>query len=92
MAQIPDMPADVAMRLVRAYGRLAFEIIGDASTVADLGTDFGYGLSEAELAYLRKAEYAQSAEDILWRRSKLWLHLSADQRQAVADWLENGAG
>ena len=91
MAQIPDMPADTAMRLVRAYGRLAFEIIGDARTVADLGTDFGYGLSEAELAYLRKAEYAQSAEDILWRRSKLWLHLNPAQRQAVANWLENGA-
>ena len=52
--------------------------------VADLGQDLGGGLSEREVAYLKANEWAETAEDILWRRSKLGLHLDESQRAAVA--------
>ena len=44
------------------------------------------GLFEVELNYLRDQEWARSADDVLWRRTKLGLHLSAEQRAVVADW------
>lgn len=88
-AQIPDMPAAVALRLVRAYGTNCAIFLGDAKKMADLGTDFGYGLSEAELRYLIQYEYAQTAEDVLTRRSKLYLHLAANQQEAVARWMDS---
>ena len=49
-------------------------------------------LFEAELNYLRRFEWARSGEDVLWRRSKLGLHLGAEQRAAVVAWMENAAG
>ena len=49
------------------------------------------GVFAAELAYLRDQEWARTAEDVLWRRSKLGLHLDPAQRQAVADWLQGPA-
>ncbi len=52
--------------------------------MGDLGRDFGGGLTEAELAWLRREEWAETAEDVLWRRSKLGLHLSEPERAAVA--------
>ena len=55
--------------------------------MADLGEDFGGGLHEAELAYLMRREWAQTAEDVLWRRSKCGLHMSELQRSRVAAWM-----
>ena len=57
-------------------------MLGDARTVADLGTDFGAGLSEREEDYLLENEWARTAEDVLWRRTKCGLHMSAGQRDA----------
>jgi len=54
----------------------------------DLGQEIAPDLYEAELFYLKRDEWAMTAEDVLWRRSKLGLHYSAEQRQAVADWFE----
>ena len=54
---------------------------------ADLGRDFGAGLHEAEVRYLLSQEFARTSEDILWRRTKLGLHMTANQQQALADWL-----
>lgn len=85
-AQVADMPDDVALRLVRAYGTKSFTFLAGASRMSDLGAAFGYGLSEAELNYLVNYEYAMSAEDVLWRRSKLQLHLTPAQIDAIADW------
>ena len=78
-------PAD-SVRIQQAYGTRAFVWLGDASERAALGHDFGCGLSQAEVDYLRQAEWAQTGEDILWRRSKLGLHFSDSQRAAVAAW------
>jgi len=69
------LPADLAHRLARAYGTRVTHVIGNARSVADLGRAFAPGLHEAELAYLRDVEWARSAQDVLWRRSKLGLHV-----------------
>ena len=63
-----------ARRLVRAYGTEARLILGDAGTAADLGQDFGATLTAAEVDWLMTREFARTAEDVLWRRSKLGLH------------------
>ncbi|HKW55554.1 MAG TPA: glycerol-3-phosphate dehydrogenase, partial [Stellaceae bacterium] len=55
---------------------------------ADLGRDFGAGLSQREVDWLRAEEWAVSAEDILWRRSKLGLHLPAPAAHALAEYLQ----
>jgi glycerol-3-phosphate dehydrogenase len=74
-------------RLVRAYGTLATAILGDARTIDDLGQHFGAGLTAREVTWLRDHEWARSAEDILWRRSKLGLRLSSQQASALTHWL-----
>ncbi|MCC1492957.1 glycerol-3-phosphate dehydrogenase [Cognatishimia sp. F0-27] len=65
-----------ARRLVRAYGTEAREILGDAKTADDLGEAFGATITEAELHWLMSHEYARTAEDVVWRRSKLGLRLN----------------
>lgn len=74
-------------RIARAYGTRAWRWLGKAQGWEDLGRSFGAGLSEAEVAYLRNAEWASTAEDILWRRTKLGLRLDAAQQAALADHL-----
>tara|TARA_R110002051_G_scaffold304145_3_gene373342 strand:+ start:45 stop:1556 length:1512 start_codon:yes stop_codon:yes gene_type:complete len=73
-AQYPFLAARDAERLTRAYGTLACAILGDARTPQDLGPDFGCGLTGAEVRHLVEREWARSAQDILWRRSKLGLY------------------
>lgn len=73
-----------ALRLVRAYGIDTRAVIGAAKTAEDLGADFGATLTEAEVVWLMDKEYAQTAEDIVWRRNKLGLRLS-DQQIAMLD-------
>jgi glycerol-3-phosphate dehydrogenase len=68
-----------ARRLARAYGTKAREILGNARSASDLGYDFGAGLSESEVAYLMREEWAQEASDIVWRRSKLGLRLTVEE-------------
>ncbi|AZI35821.1 glycerol-3-phosphate dehydrogenase [Caenibius tardaugens NBRC 16725] len=87
-ADYPFLDPVQATRIARAYGTRAGRWLGHARSRADLGRDFGAGLSEAELDYLRREEWAQSGQDVLWRRSKLGLHMTEDQRAAVADWFE----
>ncbi len=65
-------------RLVKHYGLETREILGAATTAGDLGLDFGSGLYEAEVMWLIRNEYVQTAEDILWRRTRLGLRLSPD--------------
>ncbi len=90
-ARYPWLPAALCDRLARAYGTRLPILLGDAESLDDLGHDFGAGLTEAELRYLTVHEWARTADDILWRRTKRGLHLSADQRATVAAWLATGA-
>lgn len=68
-----------ALRLVRAYGTQAVQVLGNAKVAADLGQDFGHTLTEAEVIWQMDREWARKAEDVLWRRTKLGLRLDADQ-------------
>ena len=76
-----------ARRLVRAYGTEARSILGDAKTADDLGQEFGATLTEAEVTWLMTREYAHSAEDVLWRRTKLGLRLDKAQVAGLGDWM-----
>jgi glycerol-3-phosphate dehydrogenase len=69
-------------RLARAYGTVARDIL----STPDLGVQIAPGLYEAELRHLIDREFVRTADDVLWRRSKLGLHYTPAQRQAVADW------
>ena len=90
-ARYPWMPLADLRRMARAYGTRVETILGEARSREDLGQAFGFGLCEAELAYLHANEWAETAEDVLWRRSKLGLHLDPPTRQAVADWFRQSA-
>ena len=74
------LTADHAHRLVSAYGTRVDRVLGPAKTLDDLGQRFGADLTAAEVRYLMTTEWAQSADDILWRRSKLGLRFSDAQR------------
>ena len=65
------------------------EILGDARKPADLGEHFGGGLYEREVSYLIDHEWAQEASDILWRRTKAGLHMTPQQREHFARYMEN---
>ncbi len=66
-------------RLARAYGTRARIVLGTATDRSALGRDFGGGLSEAEVGYLMREEWAEEAADIVWRRSKLGLRMTSDE-------------
>ena len=78
-------------RLARLYGTEALTILGDASTEADLGRVFGGGLTEAELRHLMTKEWAERAEDVVWRRTKLGLVLDEEQVAAVEAFMSENA-
>ncbi|MEH3046990.1 glycerol-3-phosphate dehydrogenase [Sphingomonas adhaesiva] len=86
-ARYPEMPAKLLRRLARAYGTLTPDVLRDARTPADLGEDFGAGLSAREVDWLVASEWARDAEDILYRRSKLGLHVPADAAAAIDRYL-----
>ncbi|WP_342628761.1 glycerol-3-phosphate dehydrogenase [Nguyenibacter vanlangensis] len=77
-ADAPFLPERTAWRLARNYGTRAWAIIGDARQMADLGEEFGAGLTAREVDYLLREEWAETADDILWRRSRLGLHVGRD--------------
>jgi D-erythritol 1-phosphate dehydrogenase len=86
-ARHPRLPRAWLARLLRRHGSLAGDIIGDAKTERGLGRNFGGGLYEREIAYLVKHEWACDAEDVLWRRTKCGLHMSAAEKTAVREHL-----
>lgn len=79
----PFLGDDLAWRLARSYGTLAWRFLNEARSMSDLGRDFGCGLTEAEVRYLVEREWARSADDILWRRTKLGLHMSAKEQDEL---------
>jgi len=83
----PALPAEWLTRLVRRHGTCTAEILGDTASEAELGRNFGGGLYERELRYLIEREWVTEPEDVLWRRTKCGLGMSAAQRGALGDWL-----
>ncbi|OUJ03852.1 glycerol-3-phosphate dehydrogenase [Acetobacter orientalis] len=82
------LPANLAWRLMRNYGSRAYEIIGEATSLQEMGTVLGGDLTTREVDYLIQREWARTAEDVLWRRSKLGLHLNEEEKRKVADYIE----
>ena len=74
-------------RLVKAYGMDAFHILGDAKLASSLGQNFGADLTEREVNWLIEKEYVRTAEDIVWRRSKLGLRLSKKEIDLLDVWI-----
>ena len=82
-------PANV-LRMFKAYGTDMDKILSGARFASDLGQFFG-PISEREIEYLRTNEWVTSADDILWRRSKLGLHMSAEEQTAMRSYMGEGA-
>lgn len=87
-ATYPWMPKRLGKHYARLYGTLTHKIVGTAKSVDDLGQQFGPDLFEAEINFLCDNEWAQSPEDILFRRTKHNLHMSDDEQAKFADWFE----
>ncbi|TGV26148.1 glycerol-3-phosphate dehydrogenase [Mesorhizobium sp. M4B.F.Ca.ET.143.01.1.1] len=83
----PFLDQRLARRLTRLYGTLAQAVLGLAKSNADLGRNFGADLYEAEVRYLVQNEWALTAEDVLWRRTKRGLHLSREQAATLDEFM-----
>ena len=81
-----------ARRLVRAYGTRVERVLGPARRMADLGPCLGADLTAAEVGYLMEREWAQTADDVLWRRSKLGLHFSSSERERLDKFMVDRTG
>jgi glycerol-3-phosphate dehydrogenase len=87
----PKLPAPLLRALAHRHGTRALRILGDAAVPADLGQDFGAELTAREIDYLVAEEWARTADDVLWRRTKCGLPMTAVQREAVAAYLARGS-
>jgi glycerol-3-phosphate dehydrogenase len=86
-ARWPWLDRERTARMAGAYGTMMADVIGDAQSASDLGTDFGGGLTAREVDWLVANEWATTADDILWRRSKLGLSLNADAAEVIEAYL-----
>ena len=76
-----------ARRLFKAYGTDVFKMLGEVSSIQELGTDFGATLSGKEVTWLMDREFAQRADDVVWRRSKLGLRMSANEVEVLDQYM-----
>jgi len=81
----PAIDNSVITDLVSRYGTSTFELLGEAKDMSDLGSECCSGLFEREVRYLRDVEWAQTAEDVLWRRTKFGLQVPKDKQASVVD-------
>lgn len=82
------MPRELRQHYARLYGTRIEQLLGDAQSLDDLGQYFGAQFYEAEARYLIAHEWAQTPEDILWRRTKHRLHLNAQEQAAFKQWFD----
>jgi len=85
----PFLAAATAARLAGSYGSDVYRILGDATSAADLGRAFGPGMTEVELRWLIEREWARTADDVLWRRTKLGLSATPQEVRELTDYLDN---
>jgi glycerol-3-phosphate dehydrogenase len=86
-AQYPFMTARWADRMIKAYGLEAFDVLGHAKAEPDLGQNFGSNLTEREVVWLIENEFVHTAEDVVWRRSKLGLRMTVQEIELLDKWL-----
>jgi glycerol-3-phosphate dehydrogenase len=91
-AQYPKLTRALLTRMARHYGTLVPEILGERRTIEALGEHFGAGLYQAEIDYLVAREWAVTAEDILWRRTKLGLRVEPDDAARLVSYLAKRTG
>jgi glycerol-3-phosphate dehydrogenase len=82
------LPENILQRYAKNYGTRSFIILKNASSLEDLGIEFGAGLFQREVEYLINNEWAKTVDDILWRNTKLGLFLSAAEKQKLISWLD----
>jgi glycerol-3-phosphate dehydrogenase len=87
MAEFPQLPPPLIRALVFRHGDLASVVLDGANTLADLGQHFGHTLYAREVDYFMTHEWATTADDILWRRTKCGLHLNPQQKQVLAEYV-----
>ena len=87
----PWIPDALLTRYARNYGTRIDRLLGASEALADLGEDFGAGLYEAELRYLARHEWARTADDVLWRRTRLGLRLGEEAANRVGRWFDKTA-
>ena len=80
----PELPSELLRGVARRHGTRALLVLGGARTLRELGEDFGGGLTERELTWLVDHEWARTADDVLWRRTKCGLGMTPQQRERVA--------
>ena len=85
--RIPDVPLLLAKRWIHGYGSRVWKMLGGCESIAALGQHFGHGLYQQEVDYLVAQEWAVSSEDILKRRTKLYLKFSQDQIAQLDEYL-----
>jgi len=88
----PGVPVEVLRAIARRHGTRAHLVLGDAKTMDDLGEDFGAGLTGREVEVFVDDEWARTADDVLWRRTKCGLPMSVAQRERVGAYLRAHAG
>ena len=81
----PGFDRSYLTRLAHRHGSSVAAVLGDAKKLADMGRLIGLSLTEREIVYLKEHEWAMTAEDILWRRTKAGLHLAADERARASE-------
>ena len=86
------LPPDLVVRYARAYGTRMDRFLEGAYDLESLGRAFGHGVYQAEIDYLIRHEWAKTVEDILWRRSKLGLHLPPTVQHALRDYIDTVHG
>jgi glycerol-3-phosphate dehydrogenase len=86
-SRYPWLSQELAQRYARSYGSRAMRMLGDAKSVAALGEELSPGLFEIEARYLVDQEWAMTADDILWRRSKLGLYATVESISRLTHWL-----
>ena len=86
-AAFPPLGAATSDRLARTYGTMARHIFAGVCEAGDLGIHFGAGLYEREVVHLVENEWAMTADDVLWRRTKLGLRMSEAERSRLSDWI-----
>ena len=89
-ARYPKLGRELVDGVVHRHGARATKVLKEARVSEDLGKYFGAGLTQREIEYLVKEEWAQSAEDVLWRRTKCGLHMTPEQREAVDAFMKPG--
>jgi len=86
-SRYPQLGRELVEAVVRRHGSRAPQVLGDSRFPEELGRNFGGALTEREVKYLVANEWAQTADDILWRRTKAGLHMSPAQREAFAQFM-----